>query len=116
LLVPAASAAGDTAPPPLAAPIDQYECYRVKGARTRVGGVTLKTKFGPDTVVDVKRPSHLCKPVAETGAGLVDPSRNLICYQVRTKPQSAVTASTTDRFQSDTFKLFGLRELCVPTR
>jgi hypothetical protein len=116
LLVAAAKSDGSTPPPALAAPIDDYECYRVKGGRSRISGVTLETKLGT-RVVDIKRPLHLCTPVSRNSGSLVDPVRDLMCYQVRTRPlqQPATPVSTTNGFQSDTFVLFGLRELCVPT-
>jgi uncharacterized repeat protein (TIGR01451 family) len=113
LLVPAAKAVGTQVPPPLAAPIDHYKCYRVRGARTRVPGVTLQTQFGAVTV-DVKRPLHLCTPVDKNGEGVVDAIRHLMCYQVRGVPQTPLTVSTNNQFEDVTFDIFGLRELCVP--
>ena len=113
LLVPASKLVGSQLPDPLAAPIDHYKCYRVKGARERLRGVNLTTQFGPITV-DVKRPLHLCTPVDKNGEGVVDSVRHLMCYQVRAVPQAPTTVSTTNQFESDTFKIFGIRELCVP--
>jgi hypothetical protein len=114
LLVPASKLVGVGEPDPLAAPIDHYECYRVKGARQRLRGVNLTTQFGPITV-DVKRPLHLCTPVMKNDeANLVDPVRHLMCYQVRAVPQSPLTVSTNNQFEQSTFQIFGIRELCVP--
>ena len=113
LLVPASKLVGTQVPDPLAAPIDHYKCYRVKGARTRLRGVTLATQFGPITV-DVKRPLHLCTPADKEGEGVIDPVRHLMCYQVRAVPQTPQTVTTNNQFQIDTFDIFGIRELCVP--
>jgi hypothetical protein len=109
LLVPAATVV------PAGSSIDHYACVRVKGARSRISGVTLRTQFGP-AVVDVKRPLHLCTPVNKNGEGVVDPTRDLMCYQVRMRPlgQPAVDVATTNQFETATIDLFGVRELCVP--
>lgn len=111
LLVPAA-----TILPP-ASSIDHYACVRVKGARSRLSGVALRTQFGPATV-DVKRPLHLCTAVDKNGEGVVDPSRDLMCYQVRMRPlgQPATATTTTNQFETATIDLFGVRELCVPAQ
>ena len=113
LLVPTSKAIGTTAPAPLAAPIDHYKCYRVKGATTRLSGVSVDTQFGPVTV-DIKKPLELCTPVDKNGEGIVDDVHHLLCYQVRTVAQTPLTVSTTNQFESKTFDIFGIRELCVP--
>ena len=113
LLVPTAKNVGTQIPPPLAAPIDHYKCYRVRGTRTRVRGVSVETQFGPVTV-DIKRPLHLCTPVDKNGEGIVDSVRHLMCYKVRAVPQRPLTVSTNNQFEKETFQIFGLRELCVP--
>ncbi len=116
LLVPASKIAmpqDGAIPDPLAAPIDHYKCYRVKGARERLSGVNLVTQFGPISV-SVKRPLHLCAPVEKNGEGIVDPVRHLMCYQVRAVPQAPLEVSTNNQFEQDTFPIFGIRELCVP--
>ncbi len=113
LLVPTAKAIGTTVPAPLAAPIDHYKCYRVKGATTRLSGVPVDTQFGPVTV-DIKKPLELCTPVDKNGEGIGDDVHHLLCYQVRTVAQAPLTVSTNDQFASKTFDLFGIRELCVP--
>jgi hypothetical protein len=115
LLVPTSKNVGTQGPPPLAAPIDHYKCYRVKGARQRVGGVTVETQFdgGPVTVA-IKRPLHLCVPADKNDEGIVDPSHYLMCYQVRAVPQTRRTVSTNNQFEQKTFDIFGIRELCAP--
>ena len=113
LLVPTSKAIGTTVPAPLAAPIDHYKCYRVKGATTRLSGVSVDTQFGPVTV-DIKKPLELCTPVNKNGEGVVDDVHHLLCYQVRTVAQSPLTVSTNNQFEQKTFDLFGIRELCVP--
>lgn len=113
LLVPASKSVGTQFPPPLAAPIDHYKCYRVKGARTRLRGVSVQTQFGPITV-DVKRPLHLCTPADKNGEGVNDRVHHLMCYLVRARPQAPLEVSTTNQFEQRTFDIFGIRELCVP--
>ena len=113
LLVPTSKAIGTTVPAPLAAPIDHYKCYRVKGATTRLSGVSVDTQFGTVTV-DIKKPIELCTPVDKNGEGIVDDVHHLICYQVRAAAQTAQTVSTTNQFEQKTFDIFGVRELCVP--
>ncbi len=113
LLVPASKQIGSQIPDPLAAPIDHYKCYRVRGASQRLTGVDLETQFGPVTV-DVKRATHLCTPVDKNGEGIVDPMKHLVCYQVRAAAQSPLRVSTKNQFEDDTFDIFGVRELCVP--
>ena len=110
LLVPASKNVGTQLPLPLAAPIDHYKCYRVKGARARIPGVSLKTQFEPNNavIVDVKRPLHLCTPVDKNGEGIIDPVRHLMCYQVRGQPQTPRTVSTSNQFEQDSFDIFGL--------
>jgi hypothetical protein len=114
LLVPAAKNVGTQFPPALAAPIDHYKCYRVRGARTRLSGITVQTQFDGPVTVDVKRPLHLCTPVDKNGEGIIDSVHHLMCYQVRTRPQAKRMVSTTNQFEQDTFDIFGIRELCVP--
>jgi hypothetical protein len=113
LLVPASKNPGTPPPPPLAAPIDHYKCYRVKGAVTRLQGVPVKTQFG-DVTVDIKKPLHLCTPVDKNGEGVIDDLHHLLCYQVRATSQTPRTVSTNNQFEQKTFDIFGIRELCVP--
>jgi hypothetical protein len=115
LLVPASKNVGSVVPDPLAAPIDHYKCYRVRGARTADVGVTAETQFGEGAVtLSIKRPLHLCTPVDKNGEGIVDSLRHLLCYQVRAVPQQRRTVSTNNQFEDETFDIFGIRELCVP--
>jgi hypothetical protein len=113
LLVPAAKNVGTTVPDPLAAPIDHYKCYRVKGATTRLADVSVETQFGAVTV-DIKKPIELCTPVDKNGEGIGDDLRHLLCYQVRAAAQTPLTVSTNNQFEAETFDVFGIRELCVP--
>src|SRR5262249_51811369 len=107
LLVPTAKAIGSTVPNALAAPIDHYKCYRVKGATTRLTNVSVETQFGPVTV-DIKKPLELCTPVDKNGEGIVDDVHHLLCYQVRAVSQSPTQVSTTNQFEKKTFDLFGV--------
>jgi hypothetical protein len=86
----------------------------VKGRSTPVRGVPVETQFGA-TTVDVKQPLFPCAPVDKNGEGLVDSVHRLMCYEVRADSQMPQTVSTTNQFESGTFQIFGIRELCVPT-
>ena len=113
LLVPTSKSLQAPPPPPLATPLDHFKCYRVRGARLRVPNVSLETQFGSVTVA-IKRPWSLCVPVNKNDEGIVDPSRGLMCYQVRAVPQSERHVFSTDQFGSADYDLFGISDLCVP--
>jgi hypothetical protein len=113
LLVPTSKSLQAPPPPPLATPLNHFKCYRVRGARQRVPNVSLETQFGSVTVA-IKRPWSLCVPVNKNDEGIVDPSRGLMCYQVRAVPQSERHVFSTDQFGSADYDLFGIRDLCVP--
>jgi hypothetical protein len=115
LLVPTATSV--TPPPaPLAPSVDAFKCYRVRGARVRVPNVTVRTPFDPATPLEVsiKRPRNLCLPVDANGEGILDPTRALMCYEVRAARQHVPHVYTTDQFGTDDYALFGIRDLCVP--
>ena len=70
--------------------------------------------------VDFKRPVRYCAPADKNGEGIMDPS-HLLCYQVRKvvgsppfKPP-APAVFTEDQFGAASYRVFGPRELCVPT-
>jgi len=116
LLVPTSKSLSAPPPPALGVPLDHYKCYRVRGARVRVPNVSVQTQFNPAGPVNVaiKRPRDLCFPVDKNGEGINDPTRGLMCYQVRTLPQQPPHVWTTDQFGSADYDLFGIRDLCVP--
>ena len=116
LLVPTSKSLTAPPPPPLATPLDHFKCYRVRGARVRVPNVSVQTQFNPGgpITVAIKRPRDLCLPVDKNGEGILNSTIGLMCYQVRTSPQSPPRVFTTDQFESADYPLFGIRDLCVP--
>jgi len=115
LLAPAAKSLTGV-PGPLANPTDHYKCYRVAGARFRKPDVPVETQFG-ELVLDIKRPLHLCAPVDKNDEGLLDADTHLMCYLVRAgRPTVPPLVFTRDQFDSNEFPLFGVRELCVPSK
>ncbi len=115
LLVPTAKSL--VGPPgPLQVPLDHYKCYRVAHARFRRAGITAETQFG-ESLVDIKKPMHLCTPVNKDGEDPTAPghTNHLMCYLLRAKrPPLQPTVFTHNQFDDDTYPIFGPRELCVP--
>jgi hypothetical protein len=108
-----------TPPPPSSyvPAIDHFQCYRVRGAAFRFKPVTATDQFGGITV-DVKRARSLCVPVDKDGEGILDGSQVLMCYTARSRsgPPIREPIYTTNQFESATDFVFGLREICVPSR
>ncbi len=101
--------------------IDHFQCYGIKGGRTRVAGVSLVDQFGTMTL-DVKRPLRLCTAVDKRGEGVLDPDANLLCYVVKPARGSRVFRGIdgpvyiANQFGPDTLEVNHLRELCVPSQ
>ncbi len=109
-------------PPPVGSPvIDHYQCYNVRGGRTRVANVQVVDAFGSLTV-NIKRPSRLCTAADKRGEGILDPDANLMCYTVRAAsgvesfrgPGGPVYV--TNQFGSDSLKVTRPTELCIPSK
>jgi hypothetical protein len=104
-------------PTPPASELDHYECYRVRGGRTRVSGIEVTDQFGKLTA-DIKRPDRLCVPVDKNGEGITDATDDLMCYRVRTVPRrllAGVPFFIENQFEEETVIITGPRELCVPS-
>jgi len=118
LMVPSAKQFG-VPPGPIANPtLDHYKCYRVRGARTSVPGLTIEDQFGIPLAVDVKRPRRLCVPVDKNNEGIQDRDGNLMCYRVKTRPRrlfAGVPFFIDNQFEQEEILLSGPRELCVPS-
>jgi hypothetical protein len=108
--------------PPTPTPflLDHFKCYRVKGARFRRAGVTIKDQFGT-IVVDIKRPRRLCVPAEKNNeGGPINPVDHLMCYEVRLAASSPPFMSAgqifiNNQFGPDMFDAFRPTELCVPS-
>ena len=53
-------------------------------------------------------------PVDKNGEGIFDDTRGLMCFQVRTTPQTPRQVFTTNQFEQGAYDIFGVREACVP--
>jgi len=115
LLVPATKSL--IGPPQTSNPgIDHFECYRIAGARFHAAGVSVQDQFGT-IVEDIKRPRRFCNAVDKNGGGIIDATKHLLCYKVRSPagPPTKSTVFILNQFGNDSFTLFGTREFCVPT-
>ena len=118
MMVPSAKSLIGT-PPAQAAAINHYKCYQIVRSRFRTAGIGIDDQFG-SLNVDIKRPVRFCAAADKNGEGIIFPGEHLTCYQVR-----PVTGSPrfkgpqiflTNQFGSTENKVFGPRELCVPTQ
>jgi subtilisin-like proprotein convertase family protein len=117
LLVPSVKDEDQPVIPPFPVPgIDHFQCYRVKGGRTRAN-VSVTDQFGTFDVA-VKQPFRLCAPVDKNGEGVSDENGpHLMCYKVRVtsgpKPPELVWVG--NQFGPDELDVRHVRELCVPS-
>lgn len=117
-LVPANKSLDTTPPPAPAIPgtVNHYKCYALSQARFRLDGVKVDDQFGT-TTVKIKRPGRLCLAADKNEEGVPKPAFHLLCYLAR-KTSGVFTGPTvfvTDQFGSKQHRVFGARELCVPT-
>jgi len=121
LLVPASKSLVGP-PPPLVAPTDHFQCYKVKRTRgapkfARIPGVTGLDQFGPYNV-DLMRPRYLCAPANKNNGDPTAPSHpeHLLCYKSRNNsPFTRQTVFATDQFGSGPLLIHRRIELCVPS-
>jgi hypothetical protein len=109
-----------TTPPAPGSPgvINHYKCYTITHAKFRQDGLKVEDQFGTLSV-DIKRPVRFCAAANKNDEGVVDPESHLLCYQERRTTGSPFfkgpTVFTADQFGDAKYKVFGPRELCVPT-
>ena len=117
ILVPTAKSLITNPPVPVPG-INHFKCYTIARAKFRASGIKVDDQFGTLNV-DIKRPVRFCAAADKNGEGIIDSSEHLLCYQVR-----PVTGSprvkypqifTTNQFGTAINRVFGPRELCVPT-
>jgi len=118
MLVPSAKSLITNPPPPVAA-IDHYKCYTIARAKFRESGIKVTDQFGTLNL-DIKRPVRFCAAADKNGEGIIDADANLTCYQVRPvtgSPRFKAPGNifTTNQFGTAINRVFGPRELCVPT-
>ncbi len=119
LLVPAGKSVDGEADPP-SADANHFTCYAVKRARgsepfQRENDVAVETQF-EDTLIDVRRPRHLCVPTDKNGEdpGAETDAGSLVCYQIKGsggigKPK----VSLNDQFGTRRVTLGQRQALCV---
>ncbi|MEO6028041.1 MAG: hypothetical protein ABIR79_14345 [Candidatus Binatia bacterium] len=120
MLVPTVKSLNGTPVLPPAFGVDHFKCYRVAYAKLRAFGLKIHDQFGTITI-DIKKPTHLCVPADKNGEGIPDFTQYLMCYRMRIAPrfppaQLPATIFTRNQFGADSYRVFGPRELCVPSQ
>jgi len=126
LLVPSNKNLTTTPPAPdeNAINVNHYKCYKVKitpGTPKLPQGVlaTVTDQFNsPPKVFAVRKPKHLCNPVNKNSEGYKDPTKHLVCYQVKGAPGQPKhvrrSLFTNNQFGPGAMVTISERELCVP--
>jgi YVTN family beta-propeller protein/cysteine-rich repeat protein len=121
LLVPSALSLTAPPDPPMAPPLDDFQCYQVRTSRgmgrfAPIRRVTVVDAL-ESVVVDLLKPTRLCAPASLDGEPAVAPDRpQLVCYRTKSTSRfGEVDVFTRDRFGPDASTLIDRRELCVPT-
>jgi hypothetical protein len=126
LLVPSNKNLTTTPPAPddNAINVNHYKCYKVKitpGTPKFPKGVqgTVADQFNsPPKVLSVRKPKHLCNPVNKNSEGIKDPTKHLVCYQVKGAPGQPKhvrrSLFTNNQFGPGAMVTINERELCVP--
>lgn len=118
LMVPSSKSLIGSPDAPDPATIDHLTCYKVKGGRKRVSGVTVQDQFGTLTV-DIKRAVRLCVATDKNDEGIPVPGVETLCYEVR--PARGVRFRgpnpifINNQFGPQTIALTRPTELCVPS-
>jgi hypothetical protein len=116
-LVPAnKSLVAEPPAPPSPGTVNHYKCYALAQAQFRRDGIKIDDQFGTTTIA-LKRPTRLCVAASKNDEGIPEPDFHLLCYKARKTAGtfSGPTVFTTDQFGAATHRVFGARELCVPT-
>ncbi len=105
--------------PPIDPTINHFKCYTVAHARFRASNIKVDDQFG-ELNLDIKRPVRFCAAADKNDEGIIDPSSHLLCYQVRPVSGSPRfkgpgVVYTNNQLGDATNRVFGPRELCVPT-
>jgi len=68
--------------PPVAAPLDHFQCYAIKPRHRGTTDVTVVDRFG--TLSERLRfPDRLCVPADKNGEGITDPTDHLVGYELK---------------------------------
>jgi hypothetical protein len=116
LVVRSTAAVSDRVPPdPAATPLEGYKCYRVKAlTRSAVSGLTVHDALtGVAADLLLKRPRHLCTPIATTGDAVASPTTGLLCRQAK-GPLATAVISVANAFGSLRGANGKTDELCLP--
>ncbi len=107
-------------PAPIGNVINHYKCYQIVRSKFRRDDVKVVDQFGTQTF-DIKRPLRFCAAADKNDelGGPLFPGSHLLCYQVRVVTGSPKVKPpaifTNNQFGTNQYKVFGPRELCVPT-
>jgi hypothetical protein len=97
--------------------LNHFQCYAVKGAKTRADDLNVVDQFGALTE-DVKRPFRLCVPADKNGEGILHGDQALMCYVIRPARRPRFTGRAPlfvhDQFGARTIGIKRPTELCVP--
>lgn len=104
-------------PPPLNPNLpgnQHYKCYRISKAAFSPINVTAQDQFGTRTLT-LKKIISLCTPVSKNGSNIQDPTRHLLCYQVKPATRAPSPIYVTNQFGSQTMKANREGAFCVPS-
>jgi hypothetical protein len=115
LLVPSAKSDSAPVPPPAAAGVDHYKCYRVRGARQR-STLSVRDQFGTFSV-SLRRPVRLCIATDKNGEGVLDPAAHLMCYEAKAAPGIDGTDVVwfANQLEASVTAVKRATEICVPS-
>ena len=109
-------------PPPLASPIDHFQCYRVRrsigSARFTVKrGIPVVDQFGSHAV-DLLRPRFFCVPANKNNEdpGAINHTEDLLCYKTEHKARfTGREPFINHQFGPEDVKLIRRTSFCVPS-
>src|SRR5262245_55694918 len=101
-------------------PLDQFQCYKVKGAKGAPKFVkktaTISNQF-ESTTVTLTKPYKVCVPADKNGEDPTAPTHptSLVCYKTKDGKFGSSTHTITNQFPDDSVTVLHRRELCVPS-
>jgi hypothetical protein len=104
---------GTCTPGPIVCDDDHYKCYRLGALRFAQRTVSLADQFGSSTAT-VVRPTRFCNPADKNGEGINDPTRHLMCYQIREGSFTSRTVLIRNQFGDQTLTVVKPEALCNP--
>ena len=122
MMVPTTKSLTEIPPAPVDSWVDHFKCYAVRGSQSRTENIKVDDQFGT-LHVDLKRPVRVCAPANKNDEDPDAPTHpdHLMCFKVRITPKTPrphlpELVFTQNQFRPDTYRPYGLRELCVPSQ